>query len=166
MSTSPSLGQFIRQRRLELGLTQEQLAEQIGDSFRQSEVSRLEHDRVSLPRRERMEHLAAALEVTLGELLAHTGWLTGGADDLKDGDVDATIEAVDPGEPLTPADVRTLVEAVEAARSVIRTAMEALTMADEILRITSGTLDGAAGRGSIRPPIGVIRQWESSAIVA
>lgn len=52
-----TLGQFIRKRRVELGLTQEQLADRVGDTMRQSEMSRLESDRVSLPRRDRLESL-------------------------------------------------------------------------------------------------------------
>jgi transcriptional regulator with XRE-family HTH domain len=71
----PSLGTFIRQRRVELGLTQEQLAERIGGVVRQAEVSRLENDRVTLPRRMRMMAIAAALELSLGELLVRTGWM-------------------------------------------------------------------------------------------
>lgn len=52
-----TLGQFIRKRRVELGLTQEQLADRVGDTMRQSEMSRLERDRVSLPSRDRLESL-------------------------------------------------------------------------------------------------------------
>jgi transcriptional regulator with XRE-family HTH domain len=69
-----SLGQRIRERRIELGLTQEALAERIGDGVRQAEVSRLEHDRVVLPRRQRLEHIARALEMPLGTLLVESGW--------------------------------------------------------------------------------------------
>lgn len=72
--TVPSLGKTIFDRRCELGLTQEQLAERIGDGVRQAEVSRLEHDRVGLPRRRRLFQLAAALELSPGELLARSGW--------------------------------------------------------------------------------------------
>lgn len=69
-----SLGQFIRERRLELGLTQEQLAERVGEGVRQSEISRLERNRVTLPRRHRMEQIAAALDAPVGVLLARSGW--------------------------------------------------------------------------------------------
>jgi transcriptional regulator with XRE-family HTH domain len=72
-----SLGVVVRERRLELGWTQEQLAEQIsiyGEYVRQSEISRLENGWVQLPRRERLEKLAAALDLPLGELLARSGW--------------------------------------------------------------------------------------------
>ncbi len=69
-----SLGQYIRSRRLELGLTQEQLAARVGESVSQAEISRLERDKVALPRRPRMEHLAVALDVSLGVLLMRSGW--------------------------------------------------------------------------------------------
>lgn len=70
-----TLGQFIRARRLAMGLTQEQLAEKVGDSVRQSDISRMEKDGVEFPRRERLDAIAAALDVTLGDLLISTGWL-------------------------------------------------------------------------------------------
>jgi transcriptional regulator with XRE-family HTH domain len=79
----PTLGKFIQRRRAELGLTQEQLAERVGGGVRQAEISRLEHDRVTLPRRQRLEHIAAALDVPIGELLARSGW--SGAEQLDGG---------------------------------------------------------------------------------
>jgi len=74
MEKTQTLGQVIRSRRQELGLTQEQLAERIGGGVRQAEVSRLESDRVVLPRRQRLERIAAALQIPLGTLLARAGW--------------------------------------------------------------------------------------------
>jgi transcriptional regulator with XRE-family HTH domain len=74
MDATPTLGKVIRSRRFALGLTQEQLAERIGDGVRQAEVSRLECDRVGLPRWRRLERIAAALELPLGDLLATAGW--------------------------------------------------------------------------------------------
>lgn len=75
-----SLGQFIRSRRRELGLTQEQLAARVGEHVAQAEISRLERDKIALPRRPRMEHLAFALQIPLGVLLARSGWTD--ADDI------------------------------------------------------------------------------------
>ena len=72
MADTPTLDQLIRARR-ELRLTQEELAERIGGGMRQSNVSRLERGRVALPRRERLERIAAALELRLGDLLARSG---------------------------------------------------------------------------------------------
>jgi transcriptional regulator with XRE-family HTH domain len=74
MSDQPTLGSLIRWRRLDLGLTQEELAERVGDGTRQAEISRLEHDRIGLPRRSRLERIAVALELSIGELLAGSGW--------------------------------------------------------------------------------------------
>jgi transcriptional regulator with XRE-family HTH domain len=77
-----TLGDAIRTRRQELGWSQEELAQRIAahgdEAFRQSDVSRLERGKVTLPRRERLEHIAAVLELSLGELLARSGW-TGAA---------------------------------------------------------------------------------------
>lgn len=70
-----TLGKFIRARRLTLGMTQEQLAERVGVGVRQADISRLEGDKIDLPRRDRMEAIASALGVTLGDLLIATGWL-------------------------------------------------------------------------------------------
>ena len=69
------IGDFIRQRRQELGLTQEELAERIGENVRQAEVSRLENNHIALPRRARLDAIAAALEVSLGDLLVRSGWM-------------------------------------------------------------------------------------------
>jgi transcriptional regulator with XRE-family HTH domain len=77
MNTSPTLGSLIRQRRIELGLTQQELADRISTDeiyIRASEISRIEHDRVGLPRRARLERISAALELSLAELLISSGW--------------------------------------------------------------------------------------------
>jgi len=59
---------------MELNLTQEELAERVGEGVRQSEISRLERNRVTLPRRQRMEEIAEALDIPIGLLLARSGW--------------------------------------------------------------------------------------------
>jgi len=73
-----SLGETIRLRRAELGWTQEELANRIAEAgevgFRQSGVSRLENGRVALPRRDRLERIAAVLRLPVCELLARSGW--------------------------------------------------------------------------------------------
>lgn len=70
-----TLGQFIRANRLAMGMTQEELANRVGDNVRQSDISRLENDGVDFPRRERLDAIAVALGVKLGDLLISTGWL-------------------------------------------------------------------------------------------
>jgi transcriptional regulator with XRE-family HTH domain len=73
-----TLGDAIKTRRRELGWSQEELAQRMIDhgdvTFRQSDVSRLERGKVVLPHRERLEHMAAVLGLSLGELLARSGW--------------------------------------------------------------------------------------------
>ncbi len=73
-----SLGAVIAHRRRELGWSQQELAARMvahGDaSFRQSDVSRLEHGKIGLPHRERLSRLAAVLDLPVGELLARAGW--------------------------------------------------------------------------------------------
>jgi transcriptional regulator with XRE-family HTH domain len=77
MPLRAALGAVVKARRLELGWTQEELAERIsaeGEFVRQSEISRIESGKISLPRRDRLERLADALGLPLGELLARSGW--------------------------------------------------------------------------------------------
>jgi len=77
-----TLGETIRARRVDLGWTQEEPAVRItgkGDVCHQSDVSRLEHGRVGLPRRARLERIAAALDLAVGDLLARSGWAGAGA---------------------------------------------------------------------------------------
>ena len=69
-----SLGKAIHERRIELGLTQEALAERIGDGVRQSDVSRLERNLIQLPRPQRLRASARALDMEAGELLSAAGW--------------------------------------------------------------------------------------------
>lgn len=68
-------GPVIRDRRLELGLTQEQLAELIADGVGQVDVSRMERDQITLPRRPRLEAIAGALNLPIGALLMRSGWV-------------------------------------------------------------------------------------------
>ena len=77
MQARTALGAVIKARRIELGWTQEELAERISDEdeyVRQSEISRIENGKIALPRRERLERIARALDLPLGELLARSGW--------------------------------------------------------------------------------------------
>jgi transcriptional regulator with XRE-family HTH domain len=119
----PTLGKFVRRRRMELGLSQEELAARVGDGTRQADVSRLENDRIVLPRRERLERLAVALDVPLGHLLVRSGWV--GANDnlgaeslakaeVMNGHVKADeVEAPPPTLRETLAQIRALVEHAE-----------------------------------------------------
>ena len=121
-----SLGALIRERREALGLTQEQLAERVGEGVRQSEISRLEHDRISLPRRDRLGQIAAALDLTIGDLLVLTGWM---ADEHRS-------FLNDDGEP-HPDD------GAQVSQEVLAAAVEALTAARHMMIETTGLLDAA-----------------------
>lgn len=110
-SGSGSLGEVIRRRRLEFGWSQEELAVRVsdaGDDVRQSDISRLELGKVGLPRRARLERIAAALEMPLGELLARSGWAAGGpiagfGPELASGfDADLSSFVPDQGRELAP----------------------------------------------------------------
>jgi transcriptional regulator with XRE-family HTH domain len=99
--SSEGLGNFVRQRRMDLGLTQEQLAELVGQNVTQAEISRLERGYVVLPRRDRLDALATALQVSLGMLLIQSGWLSDdeaalvdGPSEVTDGDDIAADEAL------------------------------------------------------------------------
>ena len=106
MTGTPTLGATIRARRIELGWSQEELAERISgqDGFvRQSEISRLELDKVGLPRRARLERIATALGLPLGELLVRSGWSGADAAVLPPKDAAAS----EPERPLPNPDART-----------------------------------------------------------
>jgi transcriptional regulator with XRE-family HTH domain len=69
-----AIGNYIRERRQDLGLSQEQLAERVGGSYGQSDISRIERGHIELPRLATLVSLAAALEVPVGNLLIASGW--------------------------------------------------------------------------------------------
>jgi len=69
-----ALGNFVRERRQDLNLSQEQLAERVGGNYGQSDVSRIERGQIELPRLGTMVSLAAALEVSIADLLVASGW--------------------------------------------------------------------------------------------
>ena len=69
-----TLGKYVYDRRRALKLSQEQLADQIGGNFGQSDVSRIERGFVQQPRMTTMVRMATALEVSVGDLLIASGW--------------------------------------------------------------------------------------------
>lgn len=70
-----TLGHYIKSRREELGLTQEELANRVGIGVRQADISRLENNHVKSPRLSRLERLADALDAPVGVLLSKSGWI-------------------------------------------------------------------------------------------
>lgn len=83
-----SLGSRIRERRLELGMSQADLAGEIGGN--PGDISKIEHGRVKLPRRPKLELIAQALQLPLGELLARSGWSDVGSylSEINESDMD------------------------------------------------------------------------------
>src|SRR4028119_414126 len=68
------LGTYVRERRQDLGLSQEQLSVRVSATYGQSDISRLERGHVELPRLETLIQLSGALEVPVGNLLIASGW--------------------------------------------------------------------------------------------
>jgi transcriptional regulator with XRE-family HTH domain len=83
-------GDFIRERRLHLNLTQEELAARMGAAYTQSEISRLERGHIGLPRLSTIIRLAAALKVSVGDVLIAGGWFED--EDIVAGLTSATAE--------------------------------------------------------------------------
>jgi transcriptional regulator with XRE-family HTH domain len=110
-----------------LGLTQEQLAELISsrDEFvRQTDISKIERGQIRLPRRARLERLAKALEMPLGQLLAASGW-AGAEDEFSDQDTPGETDhdtTVAPGvrQRIRPEDVPHLWEQFQAGHPHLR----------------------------------------------
>jgi transcriptional regulator with XRE-family HTH domain len=71
----PDLGTYIRDRRRQLGLNQVQLAERVGGTYSQGDVSRLERGFIELPHLRTLVKLASVLEVSVGNLLIAGGWI-------------------------------------------------------------------------------------------
>jgi transcriptional regulator with XRE-family HTH domain len=153
---STTLGDFIRERRQDLGLTQEQLAERIGTSVRQADVSRLERNRVALPRRTRLEDIARALDVSLADLLVQSGWGT------------AAVQ-----HPNGTVDADSLPEVVSELERAQRQLLELRQMFDKtatLLAATERTVAAALQQVGVRPelpvPVGIFDRWESAAPIA
>ena len=71
-------GSYIRERRQQLGLSQDQLAERMGEPYRQADISRLEDGQDEPPRLGTLNRLALALEVQVGDLLIVSDWFASG----------------------------------------------------------------------------------------
>lgn len=74
--SAASLGATVRRLRLahRPRMTQTDLADAIGGAMTQGDVSNLERGGVALPRRPRLERIAQIFDLSLGELLALSGW--------------------------------------------------------------------------------------------
>jgi len=157
--TSSPLGAAIRERRRQLGLTQEQLAERVGDSVTQSDISRIERGTVALPRRQRLEQLAQALDLSLGDLLVRSNWMDLGSDTLPStglpdaGDRTAALYG-DMVDPVLHDYLRDIEMRLDIMANDIATTQQAVRTALRKLR--------APGAGEVRLPVGVVKQWETN----
>lgn len=68
-----SLGEVIRQRRLEMNLTLEQLATLIDSS--KSYLSKLENNRIEKPKPSTLRDIAKQLDMTYNDLLMHSNYV-------------------------------------------------------------------------------------------
>jgi transcriptional regulator with XRE-family HTH domain len=138
---------------MDLGLTQEDLAARMGGSASQAEISRLERGTIALPRRARLDALAAALEVSIGALLVHSGWLT-----------DAEAEAFDSGvAPLLPAasaDTEAMLEEVMFLQATLLAAVERVGLLERTIRSMA-----VGRRPDVNLPAGIFDDWEQAAVL-
>ena len=139
MAESITLGDVIRARRQQLGLTQEELAERIGEGVRQSDVSRLERGRVALPRRDRLQRIVTALNLPVGELLARSGWTEAASEEDR---------AVPAGSVASPRVATTAAAAGSPHHprlaAVLRRSRELQEQSEQLLRRIDGSLDRPA----------------------
>lgn len=147
-----SLAETIRARRRELGWTQEELADRVAAAgevrFRQSDVSRLERGRVALPRGDRLERIAAVLGLSVGELLARSGW-AGAAAAFGESDperahvVVVPVAAASGGTGTSLPRQRQMVATADLLRRRIAEASQTRDRTVDLLRRSAETLAGA-----------------------
>jgi transcriptional regulator with XRE-family HTH domain len=125
----------------------------MGGSASQAEISRLERGTIALPRRARLDALAAALEVSIGALLVHSGWLT-----------DAEAEAFDGGagplpQPRSPETEAMLAE-VRFLQATLLAAVERVGLLERTIRSMA-----VGRRPDVNLPAGIFDDWEQAAVL-
>lgn len=68
-----SLGEFIKNRRLDLNLTLDQLALLVGST--KSYLSRLENNRIKHPNTDLLKKLSKQLDISYNQLIIHSGYM-------------------------------------------------------------------------------------------
>jgi transcriptional regulator with XRE-family HTH domain len=168
MSDSPSLGEFIRERRRELGLTQEQLAEHVGEGVRQAEISRLENGGIKLPRKDRLGALASALHVSIGELLLRSGWIGEEERILLEQDPSSALSSDRSESDAVAAsmeDLSRLLDALIAGRARLAEIDRAIEQTEmTITKVLEKMGDERHSSVEVRIPIGVIKKWENTQV--
>lgn len=79
--TERSMADILRERRLELGFSRAELARYVSPSCRPSDIDTLESQRMLMPSWIRLQQLAAALEVSVADLLPWSPHEEAGSDD-------------------------------------------------------------------------------------
>jgi transcriptional regulator with XRE-family HTH domain len=159
----------VRERRQDLGLTQEQLGERVGEGVRQSEISRLEKGTVSLPHPNRLVSLARALEVPLGDLLLHAGLIEAYQRAHFD-TTDATVASGDPAVKTVVGGLAEVLTVLAEGRARLADGPANLAEADrlieqaELMILSVLTRLEPRGYTDIRPPIGVVKHWETTGL--
>ena len=152
MAEPRTLGAVIRARRQDLGWSQEELARRVcvdGHDVRQSDVSRLERGKVVLPRRERLERIATALGLPLGELLGRADIVFAPAADRPPAPADAQTVPLPPptadwphalelrsAEPAIPT--ARLRDVLERSRATVARSRQTMAHSEALLRRVAG----------------------------
>jgi two-component system, OmpR family, sensor kinase len=118
-----ALGQFVRERRQALGLTQTQFAQRVG--WVQERVSLIENAKYGLPSLPALVHMAQALEVSLAVLLDAAGYGTMFPADPAAGASPANVALQYALQQLLTIETNSLKEAMDQASDVVAQAMGA-----------------------------------------
>jgi transcriptional regulator with XRE-family HTH domain len=161
----------VRERRQDLGLTQEQLGRRVGEGVRQSEISRLEKGIVSMPHPDRLIALTRALEVPLGELLLHTGMIEAYHRSQFD-DVAGPTTSEDHAVQDAIGDLSDLLVDLAEGRARLAEGRTGLTDADYMMQQAEMVISSVLKTlnrnpySEVRPPIGLVKRWETTAMSA
>jgi transcriptional regulator with XRE-family HTH domain len=121
-------------------LTQEELAARVGGSYTQSDISRLERGLVGLPRLTTVVSLAAALEVSVGDVLIASGW-------FEDEDIVSSLTSA----AAEPDALQTALSAIEAELDTIRDLESQANVRSERLRMMIGQVKATMGGADPSP---------------
>jgi transcriptional regulator with XRE-family HTH domain len=161
---SSPLATFIRERRQDLGLTQEQLGERVGEGVRQSEISRLEKGTLSMPHSDHLIALARALDVPFGELMMRTDLIEAYQRDQLDS-LSSQLSSDDPAVHAAMGDLSDMLAALQEGRASLSEADRRMEQA-ELMVLSVLTRLKRNAYNDIRPPIGVITHWEITGLSA
>lgn len=114
---------------------------------------------MAMPRRDRLLQIAQALEVSLGELLVSSGWLSFEESQRLDLPGDGLVDGLADDWIL---DIQRIREKVEELRRALETASRMLEETDRSLAALARA--NPPERGNIHAPAGVFDSWENTAV--